>query len=747
MDNDQLNGILDNLLGKNGSPQSGEGTDESAPRVAIPSPMVLTRDQEDALMDWAIDYDERLARDLGREQAQEERWTSSAGDPVLVTDEGARTFLGKRRLWEMIYNQKLDWRASLYGGVFADTNYTVPITRRYLSQMISRATNYFFGTAPWFNATPEGKGNDPIASEVSNYLKYKSRRKKLRRILTASIRNAFIRGEQVLKIIHRQEDDVYDTDAVVAVGPDGRPIVAQDGDYIYADDNHQEMDAGAQPAPDGTMQPVKMEILSRDLQTPWPGTPGILPDQDPVFQLRRVKRAVTKFKGAELSQVYFMDFLCPRNAISIEEAEFCSHHYDISAFELAQQILQTDGDEESRGIILDYLRELDSGGDNDEGAAIDSPRPELGEGFGDEGSSEFDEISGGEGKIRIAECYFSRDVNGDGQTENGFIMIDLTNGRPIYYNHVANVTPDGKRPFAVVRINPVDNRWHGGSMAEVFEIVQKFGDLMVNRFTFATSKEGQVIFWNPEMTVEGENNPNLELNSRETWTPKDPDEAEKILYVVNLYDGQYIQHLYQMLEFNNQWAANMSGVAGSNDGQAAGLDSSKLATGIRELHKTGQELFAPLIDDLEEGLTEALEKWSQLELHHLDGPEVYEFTQGNTTISAVLDHQAVRDLFIMIRMELTRYHNEQLDAQMAEADVLVESFFSKHPIIQMKTLAFYRHRLQLREVPNVDELLIPFTPQEWFEVNGGMLAPPGQAPPGGAGPGISNADKSKPSPI
>lgn len=55
---------------------------------------------------------------------------------------------------------------------------------------------------------------------------------------------------------------------------------------------------------------------------------------------------------------------------------------------------------------------------------------------------------------------------GDGFRRNILMVLDIKRQRPIYYDYVARVcSGDGRRPFRVLRVNPVANRWYGASQA------------------------------------------------------------------------------------------------------------------------------------------------------------------------------------------------------------------------------------------------------------------------------------------
>jgi len=662
MPDDQLSHLLATLPNIV-SPEDAEhaGGDAGAPpRVAIPSVLSLTRAEEDRLADWIESRYRAVGAEMGREGALQPDFPGSDGaaefsgieqgvpyDPLKARNLG-RSFLAKRRLHELNYNLKVEWREVIYGGIFEETNYPVPMSRRLVQQQIARAQNYFFATDPWFTAGPEGRGDEGIAREVDRFAKYKARKNRVKGALCEAIRQAFIRGEGILKTSYVDEQDVYETVAEIGLGADGLPLVAEDEGYVYKDTPEAEAAVG--------------------------------------FERRKVRKSLSLKRGASLELVHYLDFLCPLSAVSVQEADFCAHLYERPALHLAQQVLSRNG-EERRGVVSRVLREL-AGSGRAETAAGDVS------------------ALGVEPRVKLAECYARFDVNGDGVEESLFVLYNTESRGLVYYDYLANVTPDGRRPFHIVRVNPVDNRWHGLSQMEVFEDQQTLVDLFLNRIVKATSDQATIKFWRPDRTREGEANPHLEYNNGTTLTPKDHFRAEDILQTVTIYEPR-IQDLMKVIEFAHQNTLNLSGVTGANDASAAGLDTQRTATGIRNLDRLGQELFGPYLQSLDEGLTGAVQAWIGLELAHLEGAEVYEYFEGDARVLGELSRERVRNIGVDVRLELTRYRNEQQDVQLNQSIELVRQFFGLPRELQVQLAPMYRQLLKLREIPDADRILAP----------------------------------------
>jgi hypothetical protein len=113
------------------------------PRVLFPSDLVLTREQEDKLCAKAKKWFEILDDQLGREETAME----SSGDiPTFLAQRAGgggsgevkpeRKFFAKRLLYQLIAENKMEYRALLNPGtIWERSNLVVPLARRIASQM------------------------------------------------------------------------------------------------------------------------------------------------------------------------------------------------------------------------------------------------------------------------------------------------------------------------------------------------------------------------------------------------------------------------------------------------------------------------------------------------------------------------------------------------------------------------------------------------------------------------------------
>lgn len=690
---------VDTILEKK-APQYPQPDKPDEPRVMIRSALKLTRLQEDRLMQWAEATNQRLEGELGRENLYDADWYSTnPGNAV----QAAKTFIGRRVLYEMGFANKVDYRAHLMRGIFEKSNHTVPLSRRIIQQQVSRGVKYFVGTEPFFAASAVGEQDKIKAEKINRFANYKLRKSKLKKTIERAIYGAFIRGETVIKTTHLDKSISYETEAVVLIGPDDKPVIAADGDYIYESDG-EKMLAPVIPEGEDPSQFVPMLVLARDEITPLP------PRDMRRYELRKIERRITHYKGPDSKPVYFRDFLCPLNAETVQDADQICHLYDMPVMSLVDMLYQNEsitGVDNEFAAGLSLIREVASES-GQPSSASQQPRPELDEtGVGTNNLSEQgDSSSVIEPKTEIAETYLRFDVDEDGRYEDILLVYDRKNKVPLFYDHVANVTPDGKRPFRVVRINPVEGRWHGTGSMEIFEPLQKIVDLTFNRWNFGQSMSGRIDLFRPYNTYEGEADQRLEMNWGGTYTPLPDKTAKDVIETVYLEDIK-ANDLKDIIDFNMQIGMNMSGVANSNDTAAAGLDSTKLATGIRNMDLSGHELFGVYVSDMEEGIEDVIHQNVLVLLANLDEDEVFEFFEGDTAEMDVISPAEIATLDLNVKLEMTRYHAEQLLQQNLQAATVVREFYSLPFEVQTVTVGFYVNILKQFQIPNAERYLQP----------------------------------------
>ena len=669
-------------------------------------------------MDHARTRLREVESDLGRMDFEAQDWLTA---PILDLQNSATTFFGRRHLAHLVAQQRMEWRAYVIGGIYKESNLHLPLTARIISQQSARAQKSYFGTSPWFAVSGLSKDSDLLAEDVHAYARHElDTLGGISSNLESAIDLTFIQGECVVKTRKNRLLSYFESWRDVAVDPaTGKPFVAEDGDYIYKTDVFvQDMqlvkdEAGAAVLDEqGQEQYVatgKM-VLKRDGKT-------VQPVENMAAVMRTTKLDLSKVLAdqVEARPIYYLDFLCPLDAADIQKADFCAHLYNTSVIEMAHKYLtdeafQTQDPENQLARIKTLVAEFLPGSAEDRQAAGDRARAELGEPRQSSGRAQHEPVVG------LAECWLWFDPFGDGVMRSIMVLMDREGRIPIYYDYAANLTDDGLRPFDVMRINPPAGRWHGVGNVERFWNLQIYTDLLLNRAMFAESRAARVDFWNPSATIEGDANPNLMLNWGGTYRLKDgktSDDALKPVYLTNIKSAN-LQNLLQLIL---QMAQNMSGVSNVNDGAMAGMDTAKLATGIRHLQQSGEEMFHQYITQLRPAIEAICRRALRVLLKNLPTSNgqsrMYKFFDRVSERMLEIDPQRLQDLDLDIKLELTTYRGESQLQQAQMGYNMVSNFLAQHPVRQQRLAPFVKQYLQAIECRDADTIAQPMSMEEW----------------------------------
>jgi len=698
--------------------------DPDKPRVLIPSALSksMTREQEEALINHAKRRQEELSNELGMRDFDSPNWHASAFDSDGVF---RRRHLDIRFMAMMAYEMRFDWRAFVMGGIFADSNLHIPLTRRILMQIIARMINYYLGSDPYFAAYDVGIEDKDLADRLDKWLRHVlDSENDTKTTLSSIIERVLICGECPVSLFYQKRVSYYQSEKTILIGSDGNPYLGSDGDVIIqGDDQFIEEQAPAidpttqQPmlGPDGApvMQSTGRLVLKRDGTTPHPGTEN--------YETQIIWRRTIVEEGPQAEVLLPHDFLYPLNCKNLDLADCTVHFYDEPLIVLVHRLLTLEG--VTPDEVMEYVsnltqRLLPVSGTTSQAAANKS-RPDLGEVLDSTGSDK------NEPQVNWSRFCLWFDALGTGNQGNILLIMTRDGTTPLFYDYIENVTPDKRRPYRLPTINRIPGRAHGQGLAELFEPIQTAIDLLFNRWQFSLSRSGKVIAWQPENTTEGESKPDLEINGGETLHLKPGKTLAETLQQVDIYDTKG-QPLREMIEFLMQIALNMSGVTNVNDGQALGLDTTKLATGVRNLEKSGQELTDKMVSDLRGGIRDILKSLMLLAAANLQSAKTFRFFEGDLGVLSSITPDEVKNLTLDVDLQLTKYRGEQELNQNTQAATAATSFYDQpNPEVQARLAPLFRQILKANGVKNADSVIEPLM---------AMLPPTGQPPAPGAAP-------------
>lgn len=670
--------------------------DRNAPLVPFQTDLKLTREQEAKMIAHAFKRKQQLEVESGRDRTITPNWwlnSSPAVNTALMSQglQPSETFLGKRSRFDATFANDVSWRPFTFGpdNIFYSSNIPVPVVRRVCRQMIARAKAAFFGSDPWFSIDPapvteyDQTDDAERADRIEKFVRFKLGESQANSKESGgrAISRALILGECPVKTSYMVNDQIFETTANVLHDVDGQPVRATDGNYITDSDQWVDAQDGM-----GTM------VLQRDGETVQPIAP--------IYQKILIPRRMVNYEGVKSEPIYYKDFLCPLTARDVQSADCVVHIYDKVISEFVDLVVKRGLIDDTAEDRLDAARKMlaliQQLGSN-------SPQPKSAQDMQTRPNENF--VSGpsvvnGGPVSEFNEFYLSYDVNGDGLNESILLICDKNTQAPIFYDYVANITTDGLRPIEVVRVNPVEGRWYGVGIMELFSSYQDILDLLVNRWNFSQSRAGRVDFWRPTDTQEGDRNPNLTMNWGSVYTIKPGVDPEQVLFSKYLTDVKFDQ-IKTMMEYFAQLLAGESGVTNANDAAAAGLDTSKLATGILNIEQSGNELVAPMIADLRPGLQEILSREVDITLANMNPVEAFTYLEGDTQGVDKLTPDDVRGLKFKVKIELDMRNDQQKIALSTAAAALVERFYMLAPSVQVNVVNFYRDQVR-RLCPRCD---------------------------------------------
>jgi hypothetical protein len=291
------------------------------------------------------------------------------------------------------------------------------------------------------------------------------------------------------------------------------------------------------------------------------------------------------------------------------------------------------------------------------------------------------------------------------------MVVDLKNKVALFYDYTANITPDGRRPFEVVRCTPARHRWYGLSEYEVNASRQEFVDWAFNRLVFENSITGAVRGYDP--------------NAAEEWETEEPQAGDKLYRIrdperfkngiITLQVPPVSDNLWQFAEYLMQNAQLDSGNVQPGEQQLAGVPAAKLAAGIRAIERASGTISALRDIRVDQGVSKVIEAALKCMLAHLDQEEEYSYFEGSSNITARISREDVVRLHYMIETTTDVTEAESALQKATTAANLVVQYYQLPPIVQPRVTAFYADALRALDVADPERALVPVQPMEMMQ--------------------------------
>ena len=595
----------------------------------------------------------------------------------------SQSWMGKRQQYQAEYDNSWEWRVGL-GGIFEYSNFSLNVSKRYARLMGAKTRDDLVGTEPFFATMPTEHGDPQLAKDVEWYLQQEIGRSNTKKAIAGAQKTALIRNECVTKQSYQVRSTHFRGSAKVAVGPFaydgpagqvttavGEPILTPKGNYIYPKDNVIE-DANVK----GLFRLEKEPSVSFSTSFEY----ADFPDLD---------QTLVAYEGLDVRELDYRDFLCPLTAPSVHEADINVHLFD-QEFE---SLRATYGIFEVSDI---YLQNAPKSGEK-------AAKEDQGENT--EGSSS-EVIS----LVNCADVYIRCDADNDGLEEEIWLLLDVTNEKAIWYDYLGNHMK--KRPFEViVGIEQVAGRWYGVGVFETLSHKQLYIDTQFNRVNFKSSKSSTLRFRNKNAVEQWRGGGEIVLGDDQFYDIIDQRFDSRNPPAFQVSFAEVDPFAMNLMELMIQAGQTEVGIVGPDDGGMAGLDSTKLATGIKSLERTGNQLMKHTEAEHGAAIEAILEQCTDIVLEHMDEDEL--IFRHDTGTLLELNREEIRRIQRNVRLLLTRSRStETIETARMVIQLCREYYEALNPFERYKLRGEYVRQLKALEVQDADGLLDEVTKEQ-----------------------------------
>ncbi len=552
-------------------------------------------------------------------------------------------WLADRERFEREWNDDFSHRQ---GGnaVFGKSNESLNMVGSGVDYIRSRMMDEMFGSKPWFSADLRSipalqEPGAALADRVARHLRWKLGPDQIDFETLAGdlIGQACKMGECVSKVFYKTDVETFERIASILWnhGADA-PALTRDGEFIFEQG----------PAE------VLAQVNERAAQEWRPGAEhsevAPLPEGYG-WKEQIVSERVVHYAGAKAVPLHYKEFYCPLNAPSVHEADFVAHMTSMRLSELCGYLgVALDG--EGGDYVSQALQRVKAESARPKTAA-GQPRP--GEGEGEE-----EAVADADPEFRLLEAYFEFDARGDGRPCRVFLMLAYDFEVPIFWDYIANVTPQGRYPFEAVVMNREPHRWYGKSWFKKYEKYQQLMDKLLNQILYRNELAANPVkFRRKEAVVQWQDDQPFEIGPDRVFDLNDGYTAADALQSAAIPElDEQTKYLLEMVMAT--WRMR-SGVTTATQGEFDGLPSEHTATGITQIVASGTTMYRPQMMEVKRGLEALLRQVVEYQYAYQEGDEKFTCREGETRVEGMLGKESTRGLEVDVELTLTHAKQSQ----------------------------------------------------------------------------------------
>lgn len=614
------------------------------------------------------------------------------------------------------------------GTIYEKSNISFNQSRRNTMPIIARLIKDYLGTDPFYAIEPITKYDVDQSKNLQDWAGFKLNESNLRSALMEAIEMANVVGEQVVKITHKDDSEFYFETDTVLVGPDNQPVMTQYGDPVYHDDewiypNLDPEDAGMFTSLVQRIVPNLPNAAQSFLQMAFPDQtiqvlrkdPNIQMPIDPNFQKMTYPIHRVHYSGPEICGIHHRDFVCPLNVPDIQDAHFVGHKFDLSVEEIVERFCGPDIDQSQ---FTDQEKEFytylvgtgSSGGKLDllksETSSAKSSGAQPNKDTKEKPVQSYDKHNN---QTLIIECYLKIDPIGDGRLREITISIAMEHKFALTWDYTANiVAPEVRRPFRIVRTNPIANRWYGDSEYRLGAHKQEFIDWCFNRIIYDNAVSGQFRFYKRGGCEGWDTQP---PRSGDQWNVMlgdvDPEKVLKTITMPSISDNTF-QLMQSMMQAGQAESGNLS----PGGDTLAQLPSSKLKYGIQAVERSGDEAYALKAIRTVFGIQGTVEAAIYTAIAYMQPTEEYTYSESLESKIGIANRTEIQEMKFRVKLEMTLNRGDQLNEQNEQATNIVLSYVALPPPTQKLIRDFLIERLKSLDIADPEKSLPEVTDQD-----------------------------------
>lgn len=561
-----------------------------------------------------------------------------------------------RQNHEKYYQGDLSWRLA-FGGIFLKSNITLGSGLRHVRYNSARVQDDLLGTSPFFAALATKPSKEALAKQVEEYIQGEIERSNVRSSLREAQKIAIYRNECVVKTGYISDTTPYVGEATVLVDATTNEPILTPEKALYVRENdsvieHPEIQDAVMLEEDPSFWMLEHPDEGF-VNVPAYGDPanGGTPEREGRYQyFPALPQVMVHQEGVYADPLDYRSFLSPLRVKSIHDADTVVHLY----LETPNRLQKVYGGIDCSQNYFTYWNQ----------PGQDKPKYEQGE--TDQPSTAIYQ------QIIVAEVYRRCDPDQTGEDKEVLAVLDLTNGKTIYRNYLANHM--GKRPFeSIPGVEKVPGRWYGRGIYGMLDSHLFYEDVEASRSFFKNSQDSTIQFGYKSACDSWKNGQPPVVGTGDTiWINDTWDSTGQKKPIWREPLASNFAPDVELMNTMRQSADSLVGSISTASASQSNFDQSKTATGNQLVQQAADVILRATEQDQTESINLILAQVVDVILEHMDTKVLA--ANPETGLLATINQHEARALARDVRLLLTRSKSSQLLSTSTQALAIIKDY-------------------------------------------------------------------------